>query len=812
MRPALAFALVVGLCAGERGAVASIWPSAAVRVERALADGDAPVRREAAVALGTLPRAAAGRLALAALADADLEVRLAALRVAVRVTRDDLGARLATFLSESDARLRLAAAEALATRPSALALPALGRASSDNDARVRAAVARALGASGSPDAVLPLLGRLDDPSPDVRREVVSALGRLGDRRAVVPLLGKVQDSSGAVRRAAARSLGMLGDARAGSALVLVLRDADPEVRVAALDAVGRLHDASAAASIVTALADADESVRTAAANALSRLGTPAALAALVSELSRDGAEPEPIVAALARAGSAALPVVRACVDTRTALALVQGCAQALARLGDESDGPRVRAALERGVLEPLAGLQALAALGGPAAVPPVLEALSSADSAVRHAALLALGELIDPSRPDGRAVDPLLQALAARGATLAERGLLVRLLGRTGEKRAGPWLERTARESTPPALVAAALLALGDIGPGPWEAVLVDKLGDADGSVRTAAALALRRSGSARWLPGLLERLAHGAEADRVAVGLAIPGVARSSKDPRWAPRLLALARASRDGERDALLEAWAALEAPGDPVASSWDVSDRRKLAEVLAGHPQSRAALAVLARDADVGVRANAAWSLGQASAATDLDTITPLLGDRDAEVAANAAVSLGRVGARLEHNVAARLCPLLADPRAIVREGAVAALGFGNKHCEPGVLERALASDPSPRVRRAAAHTLARLSPSGAPVEALERCAADEVSAEVAAECDAGARVRSSSKKAEPVLVFVVPTGASAPLAAAPFALRFADGSERFGLADRRGAVFERFAPAGSVELGVLPAPGE
>jgi hypothetical protein len=98
-----------------------------------------------------------------------------------------------------------------------------------------------------------------------------------------------------------------------------------------------------------------------------------------------------------------------------------------------------------------------------------------------------------------------------------------------------------------------------------------------------------------------------------------------------------------------------------------------------------------------------------------------------------------------------------------------------------------------------------------PKTAEVEnALERCAIDDTSAEVAAECAERSRPRASG--VEPVVVFVVPTGAGEPKAGAPFALRFADGTVRFGLADRRGAVVERFAPGGPLELGVLPSPGE
>jgi hypothetical protein len=56
---------------------------------------------------------------------------------------------------------------------------------------------------------------------------------------------------------------------------------------------------------------------------------------------------------------------------------------------------------------------------------------------------------------------------------------------------------------------------------------------------------------------------------------------------------------------------------------------------------------------------------------------------------------------------------------------------------------------------------------------------------------------------------VVVYVVPAGETAPVARAPFVLRLADGSFRLGLADRRGAVAERFAPKGEIELGI-PGP--
>jgi hypothetical protein len=264
------------------------------------------------------------------------------------------------------------------------------------------------------------------------------------------------------------------------------------------------------------------------------------------------------------------------------------------------------------------------------------------------------------------------------------------------------------------------------------------------------------------------------------------------------------------DAERDALFETWAALGAPVALPARELDAADRRKLAEVLASRAGEDARLRALGRDSDAAVRANAAWSFGQATTPAALEELTRLIADRDARVAANAAVSVGRLGRRLGRDVAPLLCPLVSDARSSVRADAAAALGVAHLGCGPGVLERLLAADASPRVRRAVARTLSRSPRTPALDAALERCAAEDANTEVASECRR--RPTSSREPGLPVLVFVVPTGARAPSAGAPFALRLEDGTERFGVADRRGAVFEPHAPAGGVELGVLPPAGE
>jgi HEAT repeat protein len=818
----LAFRLVRGLFAialaalglvGSAEAAASIWPTSTRRLEADLGADDPEIRRRAARRLAEVRGPAARPLVERALGDPDVEVRLAAVEAGRALALEDFGSRVAAWLSDPEARIRLAAAEVLVVMPSPRATGALARASSDTDPNVRSSVARALAASESPEAVLPLLGRLDDPVPEVRREIVLALGHLRDPRAVVPLLAKVEDTVAAVRRAVVRALGELGDPRAVSALVLVLRDSDETVRVAALEALGRLGDKASAANVIGAFSGATGATRRAAANALARLGTPEALSALVGELVRVEQEDEraALVSALRRAGKAALPALRNCLVERLAFSRVDGCAVGVGHLGDASDVPRLREALERGRLTPAVALAAFASLGDKSALPVVLERVTAPDPVTRAAARAALGELLDPEIADGRAVDPLLRALGARRIALAERAELALLLGRTGSPRAFEPLSALTGGTSPPSLVAASLEGLGYLPVGMADATLLGGLEHEDGEVRRSAALALRRAGSHKVAGTLLGRLERAAEQDRTALGLALSGPVARSREASLVVRLERAVRSSRGGERDMLIEALASSTL-GDvtrrlaELGRAPDAADRAKAAEALAGRADARSALVALAADRDASVRAAAVWSLGTVGTQADVTALSRALADRDAMVAANAAAALGRGARRAGVDASSVLCDAVDDQRAYVRANALTGLRLASARCADDRIVKRLARDRIAVVRAAAASYCAR-APGAPEKKALERCAAEDENPTVAAACAAEPAAHSGA--IEPVVVYVVPAGETAPVARAPFVLRLADGSFRLGLADRRGAVAERFAPKGEIELGI-PGP--
>lgn len=797
-----------------------LWPGQIDRVEQGLRDDDVAARRQAAGRLHELPATAARRLVPVALADPDPEVRLAAVPATRRGASRDSVPLLLPWLTEADRRLRLAAAEVLGTIPDERAVGPLGRTLADPDAEVREAAAVALGMTGRSEAARALLGRLDDAVPRVREAVVDALARLGDPSAVTPLLGKVQDPTLTVRRRVVRALGALGDERAASSLLLALQDPDERVRVEALAALGRLGVDAAVPGIVALLVHEEGSVvRQSAVAALGAIGTDAAVSALIQLFPEPGTgvDTGDLAAALGRVGSGALPRLERCLAGQPEAALARGCAVALGEVGGPDAATALTLALRRGIVEVPVALAAMGRAGEESALPAVLEHLADREPGSRAAAAAAAARLLEPRRPDGRAVAPLTQALrAAREGE--ERARLLELLGRTGSPTAVSALLPHVASNDEPSSRRVAIAALGSIAPAGQDHVLLEALEDRDAETRWAAAVALWRCASGAAARVLLDRFETAAERDRVALLVALGGAVSRSSEPQLLERVAGLAQRSRGGERDALIEALgraqgrhaarllAILGAPRAPLP------DRAKVAEMLATHPEGLTRLRQLASEREGAVRANAIWSLGAVGTEEDATRLVAALRDPDLQVAGNAAGALGRLARRTRTAARGPLCDAIEAPRAWVRTNALIALALLEERCEPALTRRLLLGDPSPMVRRAAAQVLLRLPAQDPRPDraALDRCAQQERDGRVAALCAEGKSAsREPSSATEPALVYVVPAGETAPRPRAPFALALPDGLTRLGFADRRGAVFEAQSPPGILALEI-PAP--
>lgn len=841
-----------GLVAHAPRAAAFVWPNVPERVARALSSADPSERRTAAQKLRDLPPELARPLVKKALSDADVEVRVQAAAAASQLKLEGSGDLVIPWLSETDSRLRLAACDVILAAPTARAVTALGRVLADQSPQVRLAAAHAMGASSSPDAVSPLLGHLDDNAPEVRGEVARALGRLGDARAVLPLVSKVQDSSAEVRRRVARALGELGDQRAVSALVLALTDASLDVRLEAVRALGKLASDEATVAL-TPLAqglgttdggpssssqapppssETTLALRQAALAALGRIASPRAIDVLIEALEKDRPDAlrMPAHDALVQVGAKAIKPLLTYLAAASSPHGAAGAVLALGEIGDAKAVDPIVRGMQRGTIPLPAGLSALSTLGASDALPSVLELIDDPDPKVRAAAIRATGALLDPEKPDGRAVEPVRAALRA-STDLDERVALVGLLGRTGAPRSESALLELARPAAAGATAAtknlplrrAALAALGSLGAGSprIDQALVAALDDEEGSVRADAAIALARVGSESVASDLLARLVTSAEQDRGALGIALSGVLSRCKSDDLARRVGAAVAGAPDVARDALIEGLGRMPAKRasaelEAIAKG-GVPDRRKVAEALGARADGAAALLALVKDVDPSVRAPAVWSLGKRGGAEAVPTVISLLADPDVTVAGNAAAALGRMAPRLgakakvEGALGAPLCGAVTDARPYVRANALGALRLAALRCDrAGSL---LALDPSDTVRGAAADYLRPLADAD-PLAAklLSRCVADDTNAAVAERCDlrrrdaAAARPRAGSHD---LGVFVVPDGRDLPVASSPFTLVLPDGLLRLGVADRRGEVFESAVPDGTVELGVPAA---
>ncbi|MDP9033917.1 MAG: HEAT repeat domain-containing protein, partial [Myxococcota bacterium] len=545
----------------------------------------------------------------------------------------------------------------------------------------------------------------------------------------------------------------------------------------------------------------------------------------------------PVRDALVAAGAVAVAPLSELLSGSPSTASATSAAWILGELGAHVAAPAIVSAMRRGALPTSAAMRGLAGAGTMRDVPVVLEFVADPNPTVRGEAINAAMSLLDPTRPDGRVVEPIAAALRDPNCSVQDRARIARLLGRTGAPRAAPVLLELvrARDMT---LRLAAMDALGALGPAGSrvDEVLAEAVGSPDATVRLHAAVALSRSGSSRARDSLLKTLDQGDEVDRPAVLAALGGALARAPTEDAVARLRTALDLAAGPERDALIEAIGRA-----PVASAVRVltnlsasnepADRRAVATLLAGHPADAAALAAvraMLTDADPAVRAQAAWSLGSLGDGGDLLRLDRIARGADGRRGANidpaidATAAIGRIAARSrgsELQTAIRsLCALASDPRAYVRANALAGVAAAKARCADGSLERhLLLDDDNEDVRAAAAIAVWSgpamrgdlAGPSAEDRSTLERCAHSDRSGAVAARCERRPAAASAPAAGEAMLVYVVPDSGTTPRPGCAYAMLLGDGMIRAGTADRRGAVFDPVAPSGEVTLRQLGA---
>ncbi len=205
----------------------------------------------------------------------------------------------------------------------------------------------------SPLAVQELQQALDDPVPEVRRQAAEVLGEIRDNASVAPLAAKLRDEGSGVGPEAARALGRIGVPEAVPPLIEALHHPLRTVRISAAKALGQIGNASAVPALgEAALASTDVTLIRTAVEAAGQLGSATALEWLAPLLDHPDRE------------------------VRTAVG------EAIARIGDRRAAPELirRLPHEESQTVVAAYAEALGALGDPAALNVLLQALDAAAS------------------------------------------------------------------------------------------------------------------------------------------------------------------------------------------------------------------------------------------------------------------------------------------------------------------------------------------------------------------------------------------------------------------------------------------------
>ena len=778
------------------------WEGRLSRLERALASGEPRERREAVRRMAGYSAAQVREPLLRALRDRDPVVRRDAAEVAGRVRLADAVPLLIDWLEDEDALVRATAASTLGMIRDARAFPNLVRALGDTSSDVRRASAIALGELGDLGAVVPLLGRLDDDAPEVRVTAAEVLARLGDPRAVVPLVGRARDESPAVRQAVYTALGDLADRRAAPALIASLDDDSETARLAAIAALGRLGVERAIEPLVTLLDGAEPRSARAALAALGSIGTSRALQRVIGALAvpalrstaieiLTASENPELTASLAEALDASRSD-----DEATAIVTVLG--RRLRRLAVPEASAALRRALDAGRGDPRVLLPALARSGDPSVLVTLLERLEGEETQ-RRAALEALGEYFERHPPDGRAADPLIEALSE--ASPQDYAPIVRLLGLVGAARALDAI-RPLLDHPDPNVRMAAVEAIGAIGDSTGADVLLGLLDERQARLRFEAAQALGAVASPATIREILRRLRSPAPTDRHAL-------------------LVALGRALDDADLDDALAASVAAtldhlsKAPDERLAdraiealARWSDPRAERLLQALASRRLSAiralrdpAPLRRALTRGNLNERLAAAARLGEVGDADDVPRLLEVATTGRWPLPAAAAFSLARLAQRGVHAPADRLCPLLRSHDAYLRANVVAALTAAAGRC-PERSPRDYLSAPSHAavVRVAAAHWLRTVDPSPDARALLARCAERALAPEVARACAATA-TPPADRTAD---VYAYAPDGQALLRERLVALRFDDGSALVVETDANGHVRWERAPRGQVYL--------
>jgi HEAT repeat protein len=649
-----------------------------------------------------------------------------------------------------------------------------------------------------------------------RRSAFTALGSIGDARALPALTRALADDVEEVRLCAAAALGRLGQRDALRGLKAALEHAEPRLGQAILAALASIDDDGARSLLIAQLQA--PGLHEAATRSLMQQARK-----LMRDPEPSGKSPHPggigamiaeLAASLGTAG-----------DDRSKLAVAQTLAQIAAVAPIEGALPALlsRAASENAELA-AGSMDALAASALPDALMPLLERLGQSEGAALERVLHALRTYFERAEPDGRAADPLLARLAQVNAP--QRLAIVELLGRVGAPRAVPALSPLLGQ-TDVALRLATVRALAAIGASEAAPALVPLLDASDARTRFETARALRTTASTDVVQTLLERLSAERSGDRhallIALGGALARLSSLGKLPEPLSRaalqaLTSVAAGDDDELSDRAVDALAVWAPPGAlaPLASGLRLpSSRRRATAVRAlgqlGDPEARQVLRYVLQHGSTREAATAAAALGEVGDQRDVAALVKATKRRHWPVPGAAAYALSRLAERgvlKPHSAARELCELGHSREPYVRANVAAALSvLGAAPCDESGPDPLRWLDPTHTaiVRAAAARwtyaaALAGRVDTGRANEALARCVATDIEADVRAVCASPAL----SRQSEGADVYAYASDGVSLLRNALVALRLASGAVFLGYTDHNGQLRLKAAPRGELLL--------
>ncbi|MBI2237371.1 MAG: HEAT repeat domain-containing protein [Actinobacteria bacterium] len=418
-----------------------------------LADSAGAVRMAVLEVLGESDEPTAVDVAAGALeSDSSPAVRATAIKVIGRAGGDRRLAALSQALMDPDPDVRATAVEVLPEGLGVIAAQLLAQALADLDERVWQAAIRHLAAlpesdmvvlwsallqchptqrehliaaleRSSPDKLARLaLDHLHSPEMEGRVLAVEMAGRAGTQPCVEASIQAMQDPSSPVRRAATESLALLRSPTSVEALGKALSDPDPEIRMGAVRALGVIDDEAVLGFLVSALKDPELRVRHVASEVLTQWSSPAVAKRLAGVLSVPNLR-EAAAELLAKMGPSAVELLIDVLMQATPevvptvghlLSNIAGLDRFTERLASMDPAQRLRA------------VEAVGAIGGPAAVDALIGALSDPDERIRARSVQLLGNLGDPRalEPVKRCFlgDPVPEVVAAAEVTVARLG------------------------------------------------------------------------------------------------------------------------------------------------------------------------------------------------------------------------------------------------------------------------------------------------------------------------------------------------------------------------------------------------------